>query len=151
MMVELVTKREKILRRMLAIAQAIDEIDEASRNQLFADTGAGRRITILEGEELVPDDRFGGHKASDKSQVLMIPEWLIDAGAQRADVGSDLNALYGRCIKAVLTDAELLALTVNGRSIRYGGMTSDLAFMAQMQGKMSLKFRVLYTLDPNAL
>jgi hypothetical protein len=143
------TQREKILQRMLKIAEGIDEVEEASRNSALADTSPIRRITILEGEEQVPEEPFSNRKASDKTSVLMIPEWLIDCGASSSEnAGSDLNRFFGRCINAVLNDEDLLALTVNGRSIRYGGMSSDLSFMALMQGRMALKFRILYALDP---
>lgn len=149
-MAEVITQREKILRRMLEIARDIDDVEEASRNSALADTSPMRRITILEGEEIVSEEPFGNRRASDKMPVLMIPEWLIDCGSNSEDVGADLNAMFGRCINAVLTDTELLALTVNGRGIRYGGMNSDLSFMALMQGRASLKFRVLYLLNPTA-
>jgi hypothetical protein len=144
-------RREKILDRMAAIAARIEDVEEAGRNLLFLDASTARRISVLEGEEIVSEEPFGNRKASDKSQVLMIPEVLISCGASRKDLGSDLSMIGGRVIKAMLTDAELLALTVNSRSIRYGGMTSDLAFLALMEGKMSLKFRILYPLDPTGL
>jgi hypothetical protein len=46
----------------------------------------------------------------------MIPEILIACGARTREVGPDLNLIRRRLIKAVLTDTELLALTVNSRS-----------------------------------
>jgi hypothetical protein len=147
-----VDRREDILVRLEALAKGVEDIEWAGRNAILDDTSNVRRITVLEGEEIPTEGvAFGNRRASDKQQVLMIPEILIACGAKTREVGPDLNLIRRRLIKKVLLDETLLALTVNSRSIRYGGMNSDLAFLALMQGKMSIKFRILYTLDPTAL
>ena len=147
---ELIGRHEQIMRRLLAIAETIAEVEQASRNQVLADTSSIKRITVLEGEEIVAEEPFGNRRAGDRQHVMMIPELLIDCAGTTKEVGSELNVMRDRLIRAILTDTELLGLTVNGRSIRYGGMNSDLAFLALMQGKMSLKFRILYALDPSS-
>jgi hypothetical protein len=146
-----VDKREAILVRLLQIVTDIEDIENAARNQTLSDASDIRRISVLEGEEIVPEMPIGNRRASDKSHVMMIPQILIACGARTRDVGSVLNTFRRRVIKNVLTDEALLALTMNGRSIQYGGMSSDLAFAALMEGKMALVFRITYMLDPSAL
>lgn len=141
--------RERIMQRLLAIAKKVEDIDEASRNQIFVDTSTQWRITVLEGDEVVPEEPIGNSRASRKELVTMIPQFLIACGSTRVEVGSDLNVMRARVIKLVCGDADLLALTLNGRGVRYGGMNSDLAFLALMEGKMSLRFRILCMLDPS--
>jgi hypothetical protein len=150
-MTEGLDRRELILVRLEAIARGIEDVDWYGRNALLADSSDRRRITVLEGEEITPEVATSNRHAGDKQQVMMIPEILIACGARTRDIGPDLNMMRARLIKQVLTDETLLALTVNGRSIQYGGMNSDLAFAALMEGKMSMKFRITYMLDPKAL
>jgi len=146
-----VDKRELILVRLEEIAKDIEDVEWAGRNQSLLDDSDIRRITVLEGDELVPELSIGNRHAADKSQVMMIPEILIACAARTREIGPDLNMIRARLIKKVLTDEALLALTVNRRSAQYGGLASDLAFAALMQGKMSMKFRITYMLDPKTL
>lgn len=144
-------RREDILARLEAICIDLEDADWAGRNRTLADQYDRNRITVLEGDEIVPELAIGNRHAADKEQVMMIPELLIACAAKAADVGTVLNTMRGRLIKAVLTDTQLLALTLNSRGVRYGGLNSDLAFAALMEGKMSIKFRITYMLDPKAL
>jgi hypothetical protein len=146
-----IDKREQILVRLEAIAKNIEDVEWAGRNQSLLDDSDVRRISVLEGDELVPDVPTGNRNASDKSHVMMVPEVLLACAAKTREIGPDLNMIRARLVKKVLTDEALLALTVNRRGIQYGGLASDLAFAALMEGKMSIKFRITYTLDPKAL
>ncbi len=150
-MTEGVDIRELILVRLEEIAAGLEGIDWVGRNATLSDSTDRKRITVLEGEEIVPDVPVSNRHASDKSPVMMIPEILIACGAKTTKVGTDLNMMRARLIKQVLTDETLLALTLNRRGIAYGGMNSDLAFVALMEGKMSMRFRITYMLDPKAL
>ncbi|QDW39009.1 hypothetical protein FFI89_018770 [Bradyrhizobium sp. KBS0727] len=149
-MTDSVDKREAVMVRLEAIARDIEDIDIAARNATLMDSVDQRRISVLEGAEEVTED-FGSRHASDKGMVIMVPQLLIACGARTRDVGSDLNMIRARLIKAVMTDTELLALTVNRRSIRYAGMDSDLAFAMLMEGRMAVRFRIAVMLDPKAL
>ncbi|MBR1150081.1 hypothetical protein [Bradyrhizobium sp. JYMT SZCCT0428] len=143
-------KREAVMVRLLAIAKDIEDVESAERNAPLADDVDARRISLLEGAEEV-NEEFGSRHAADKGIVVMIPQLLIACSARTRDVGADLNMIRGRLIKAVMTDTELLALTVNKRSIRYAGMDSDLAFAMLMEGRMAIRFRIAVMLDPKAL
>lgn len=143
-------KREAVMARLLAIANQIEDVESAERNATLMEDSDVRRISVLEGAEEV-SEAAGSRHAADKGIVVMIPQILIACGARTRDVGADLNMIRARLIKAVMTDAELLALTVNSRSIRYAGMDSDLAFAMLMEGKMALRFRIAVMLDPKAL
>lgn len=146
-MTENVDKREAVMVRLLAIARDIEDIESAERNATLMDSSEQRRISVLEGDEEVNED-FGNHHAGDKGIVVMIPQILIACGAKTREVGSDLNMIKRRVTKAIVTDTELLELTVKRRSVRYAGMNSDLAFAALMEGKMALRFRIAVMIDP---
>lgn len=143
-------KREAVMLRLVAIANAIGDVESAERNAALTDDSDVRRISVLEGAEEVIEEA-GSRHAADKGIVVMIPQLLIACGARTREVGSDLNVIRARLIKAVMTDTELLALTVNKRSIRYAGMDSDLAFAMLMEGRMAIRFRIAVMLDPKAL
>jgi len=81
----------------------------------------------------------------------MTPEVLILLGASPESVGSALNVLRAKLIKAVITDAQLIALAgVNGR-VRYAGCATHLGHGRSMEGAMGVQFTFAYVLRPEQL
>ena len=145
--------REQILARMLLIAASVDGIRAASRNTPMIGDDEGVAIpavAILEGDEEANDDdpEIRGSRAV--RIVRMYPQIVIYAGDKVQDLGATLNTLRSALIDAILTDTELISLTMNKRGARYIAMESDLAFGRQMMGRMALRFAIPYRLLPVA-
>jgi hypothetical protein len=78
----------------------------------------------------------------------MTPEVQFRLQAKAIDVGTNLNAYRASLIKAVLTDTTLLALTANGRSIRYQGAMMAAERGRSMEGGIGVAFTFTYLLRP---
>ncbi len=81
----------------------------------------------------------------------MSPEVLILLGAKPETVGSALNALRAKLIKAVLSDAQLIALAGSNGYARYAGCSTHLGHGRSMEGSMSVQFSFAYVLRPEQL
>jgi hypothetical protein len=143
--------RELIMQRIVAICGCIEGIRAVSRNvpSIGDDEGVAiPAIVILEGDEEAAetDPVLRGSRAP--RIMRMFPQIVIYAGDKVADIGISLNTLRSRLIDAILTDTELIALTMNNRGARYIAMESDLAFGRQMMGRMALRFEVPYRMIP---
>ena len=81
----------------------------------------------------------------------MTPEVLILLGAVARDVGSALNALRAKLVKAVLTDSQLTALVGSNGRVRYAGCSTHLGHGRSMEGFMGVQFVFAYVLRPEQL
>jgi hypothetical protein len=141
--------REAILSRLVALMATVVGVDSVSRNVIVDDDGSAKRITVMEGDEIADDSDPVQRPPNAPRKIHMQPQLILSAQAKFADVGADLSILRGQAIKLIATDAQLIALTINGRSGRYIGMESDLAFGRAMFGQMALKFDFAYLLLPD--
>lgn len=142
-------RREEILTRLLVIAQGIDGIVAAYRNKDELGEKMRPAIVILDADEAANDgDNNRGRPFASMRRVTMTPELYIVLGGKPDTIGTDINALRAKLIKAVLTDATLASiLTVNG-SMSYEGCVTSLARGRTMEGECSVIFSFTYILNP---
>jgi hypothetical protein len=141
--------REAILARLVVLMGSVVGTDSVSRNVIIDDDGNAKRITVMEGEEIASDADPVNRPPTAPRIVHMQPQLILSAQANSAEVGSDLSNLRGHAIKLIASDTTLISLTLNGRSGRYIGMESDLAFGKAMFGQMALKFQFSYVMRPD--
>lgn len=138
--------REQILERMQAVVGAVAGVKTAVRNKTEADDTQLPLISVLEGDE----DAQAGPKGRNSTRPYVVtatPQIFIRVGSNTP--GQDLNAIRLAVMKAIPTDAQLSALTLNDRGIRYAGMQSTLHAGRTMIGAMALVFTLTYLFDPN--
>jgi hypothetical protein len=143
--------REEILARLLEIAGGVDATLNARRNETVLADSALPVVVLLDGEELAADDDPEGRPASAPRRVTMTPEVQFRLASSAAEVGTRLNELRAKLIKAVLSDAALLALTENGRSARYLGSNMVAERGRSMEGGIGVAFAFRYLMRPGSL
>jgi hypothetical protein len=141
--------REAILARLLIVAEAVDTSLNAIRNE--ADPAAANlpAVILFDGEETARDTDPAGRSAATIRLVDMTPEVQFRLKGKAEDVGTKLNAYRAKLIKAVVNDATLLGLTVNGRSIRYQGSMTATERGKSMEGGIGVAFTFTYVLKPD--
>jgi hypothetical protein len=145
-------KREQILRRLLEVAAAVPGIVTAVRNQDEISERRRPAITIFDADESADEAaERQDHPGRAPNIVEMTPEVLILLGASPETVGSALNELRARLIKAVLADSQLIALAGPNGRVRYAGCTTHLGHGRSMEGSMGVHFTFAYVLRPEQL
>lgn len=145
-------RREAILQRLLAVAEAIQDITFVARNRLDLSDRQRPAIVILDSDEVVDAGGPGqGRGPRAPSIVSMTPEILVllQDNYDRSDavgIGAALNGIRARLIVAVLTDATLATLTGPNGTIRYEGCATGLSRGRNMEGEMGVSFSFLYPL-----
>lgn len=143
--------REQILARLVEIAGNVEGVNAVFRNVTRFDATTLPAVAVLEGDEDAEEEDKIMRTVMIPRRVRMLPQLIIAVGDVPEDIGASLNTLKARLMVAVLSDEELLALTINSLGIRYVGMQSDLALGRQMVGQMALTFRISYWLNPAEL
>src|SRR6478609_4300806 len=120
-------KREALLARLIEIAAGVPEIKTAARNQDEISERARPAIVIFDADETA-DERANeqGHAGRAPNIIEMLPEALILLGGTPERVGSDLNDMRAKFVKAVLIDAQLATLTGTNGRVRYVGCSTHL-------------------------
>src|SRR5690242_8297257 len=120
-------KREAILARLVDVAGGIAGIKTATRNQDEVSERARPAIAIFDADETT-DERAEerGHAGRAPNLVEMSPEALILLGGAPESVGTALNDVRTKLIKAVLTDAQLATLVGSNGRARYVGCSTHL-------------------------
>lgn len=147
-------KREAILARLLVIAEGIEGVKTALRNAEAPQSESRRpAIIILDADEAADSrlDQDTGKPARTSNKVGMTPEIYIMLGDNAENVGTAINLLRARLIKAVLTNDDLKDLCGTNGSIRYQGCATGLAKDRTMAGEMGVAFTFTYVLDPASL
>lgn len=143
--------REAILARLVEIADAVAtdaELVGVHRNDLDLPDEVLPAIVVLDGDEAADDSDPEGRQPLAPRRVGMTPELYVMYPAKADVVGTRLNSVRTKLIYAILTDATLLALTLNGRSARYDGAASGLARGRTMLGEMGVSFKFTYLMKP---
>lgn len=143
--------REQIMARLVQVAADVTGIRSVVRNIVNWSGTTLPAIAVLEGDEEADDEDKITRTVMIPRRVRMVPQLVIAVGDVPEDVGTALNTLRARLMVAVLSDEELLALTINALGIRYLGTESDLALGRQMVGQFAMSFRISYWLDPATL
>lgn len=142
--------REAILSRLLEIAAGTEGVVKAYRNQDDIPEKSRPAIVILDGDEAA-DDSDPSRPTNAPRRVGMSPEIYILLGSSPESVGSSINLIRARFVKAVMTDATLRGLTLDGDGIRYEGCATGLARGRSMEGEMGVSFTFTYVMRPEKL
>ena len=107
--------RETILERLVQVV-AIDGIITARRNDFEGLTDQMLpAAVVMDGDETSDDRDPKSRPANSLRRITMTPRVQITAIAQPEAIGTDLNTLRARIVRAVLTDATLLETLVRGK------------------------------------
>lgn len=145
-------KREQILVRLVDIAATIPGINIAVRNQDELSERKRPAIAIFDADETADEaSERQDHPGRVPNIVVMTPEVMILIGASPTAVGSSLNSLRAKLVKAVLTDAQLTALVGTNGRVRYAGCSTHQGHGRSMEGFMGVHFAFAYVLRPEQL
>lgn len=145
-------KRESILVRLLEISKGIDGIQAAYRNKDEIGEKLRPAIVILDADEASNDgDNNRGRPFASLRRVTMTPEIYIILGGKPETVGTDINALRSKLIKAILTDTTLAGIVGTSGGMSYEGCITSLARGRTMEGECSILFSFTYILNPSEL
>lgn len=150
-------KREAILVRLLAIAESLDGIVYAARNDINIGEEQLPAAIVLDGEEEVDDNQLRRNVPGLAPMLVhMTPTVSLWVSENATQVGSALNSLRAALLRAVLSDAALAALAGvgGGRSsgaVRYLGCAPGMQEGRTIIGNIVSRFRITYVLDPNEL
>jgi hypothetical protein len=145
-------KREAILQRLVEIAAAVPGVVTVVRNQDEFSEHARPAIAVFDGDEAA-EERFDqpAHPGRAPNLIEMTPEVVILLGGLPERVGTALNELRARLVKAVLLDAQLAALAGTNGRVRYVGCSTHLGQGRSMEGSMGVQFAFAYVLRPEQL
>lgn len=143
--------REEIMVRLMSVVADVDGIKSIYRNTKTVSEDKLPAAILLEGDEEADDNDPQRRPINSPRRVQMIPQLAIVSGAIPEEVGTDLNTLRVRTIKAIIDDATLRDLTLNSTGVRYLGFDSELAPGRSMIGQYTLRFGLTYALKPNEL
>ena len=145
-------KREQIMARLLEVAASLPGVGTVTRNSDEISEHKRPAIALFDADESSDEAaERQDHPGRAPNLVAMTPEVLILLGASPESVGSALNALRAKLVKAVLTDPQLIALTgANGR-VRYAGCSTHLGHGRSMEGFMGVQFAFAYVLRAEQL
>ncbi len=145
-------KREQILQRLVAVAAAVPGINTAVRNQDELSERKRPAIAIFDADETADEaSERQDHPGRAPNIVVMTPEVMILLGAAPTTVGSSLNSLRAKLVKAVLTDQQLTSLVGTNGRVRYAGCSTHLGHGRSMEGFMGVHFAFAYVLRPEQL
>src|SRR4051812_19654787 len=105
-------KREQILARLVEVAQGVAGIITVVRNSDEISEHKRPAIAVFDADESTDEmTEREDHPGRAPNLVVMTPEVLILLGAPPASVGTALNELRAKLVKAVLTDQALIDLS----------------------------------------
>ncbi|MDX8513527.1 hypothetical protein [Mesorhizobium captivum] len=141
--------REAILARLLEVAASVDTSLAKRRNETDVSSSNLPAVILFDGEEVARETDPAGRTAATLRHIDMTPEVQFRLEAKAEDVGMKLNVLRAKLIKAVLNDATLLGLVINGRAIRYQGSMTATERGRSMEGGIGVAFTFTYLLKPD--
>jgi hypothetical protein len=147
-------RREEILARLLAIAEAAPDVKNAARNKDEISDLARPAIVVMDGDEEADSNDPESRPTHAPRIVHMRPEIVILLSATPESIGTSLNTLQAALYKAIVTDAALISLARDGRSmqsIRYLGSETTIERGRAAEGKRILHFLFTYPLCPEEL
>ena len=144
-------RREMILTRLLEIAVGVDGIVAAFRNKDEISERQRPAIVILDADEAADDADPSSRPSRAPRRVAMTPEIYILLGAKSEDLGTAINTLRARLVKAILMDPSLLTILGSSGDARYEGCATALARGRSMEGEMGVSFSFTYVLRPEEL
>ena len=147
-------KRESILARLALVLAAVDGIEAVFRNRIEIPENKRPAAVILDADETQADTQIpegrGRPIGASPCLMAMTPEIYLLTGDAPASIGTDLNDLRTKVLKAVLQDETLISLCKDG-DITYLGFTTGLASGRSMEGEAGISFQFQYVLFPSLL
>ncbi|RWO57127.1 hypothetical protein [Mesorhizobium sp.] len=142
-------RREAILARLLVVAAAVDTSFDARRNERGL-SDKQNYVVLFDGDEHATGAPPARRSVADPPPHIMemTSEVQFRLAGKAPDVGTALNLLRIGLISAVLTDATLLGLTLNGRTIRYEGARTATERGTLVEGGIGVAFTFTYVLYP---
>ena len=147
----MIDRREMILSRLLEIAGSMEGIVAAFRNKDEIGEKQRPAIVILDADEAADDADPSSRPSRAPRRVAMTPEIYILLGAKPEDLGTAINTLRARLLKAILMDSSLLTILGSSGEARYEGCATALARGRSMEGEMGVSFSFTYVLRPEEL
>lgn len=147
-------RREEILVRLVEICDGgIDGIKKAWRNRSGLSEYERPCIRVNDGDEAASENVTPGaeHRGGGGHVFTMQPVIGIMLGAAPEDIGSELNAMRVKVIKAIRSDAGLLSICGRNGRIRYVGLINEIQAARAAEGEMLLQFAISYPLLPAEL
>ena len=144
----MIDRREMILSRLLEIAGSTQGIVAAFRNKDEISEKQRPAIVILDADEAADDADPSSRPSRAPRRVAMTPEIYILLGAKPEDLGTAINRLRARFVKAVLGDAQLSLIVGSNGDIRYEGCATALARGRSMEGEMGVPASASATMTP---
>jgi hypothetical protein len=141
-----IDRREMILSRLLEIAGRTQGIVAAFRNKDEISEKQRPAIVILDADEAADDADPSSRPSRAPRRVAMTPEIYILLGAKPEDLGTAINTLRARLLKAILMDSSLLTILGSSGEARYEGCATALARGRSMEGEMGVSFSFTYVL-----
>lgn len=144
-------RREAILTRIEAVAKTVINPENVFRNQLDIPEDKLPAIAILDGDESADESGFGRGRVSMSEIVIeLMPHIVLMLCASPENIGPALNVLKCSLLKALLSDAMLVATCKDGE-ILYHGFETALGVGRSMEGEGVLSMTFRYVLRPNKL
>jgi hypothetical protein len=151
-------KREEVLAHLLTILENIvvpdgfPAIETVVRNRALLDNERCPGIALLDGDEATKATGAGrGRVRMTPVITILKPQVFVLLKLkkpQNEQVGQHINAYRGAVIKAVASDAQLIALIGANGDITYDGCETDLKTGMEMTGQIQLNFSISCVLDP---
>lgn len=140
--------REAVLVRLVAIAEESGLFEVVVRNKKRPSDDKLPACMILDADEDT-DDGDPPRSGVAPRRVAMMPEiYLIGRETVAEAVGPAINALRAAFLKAVLTDAAMIAILGPNGAMRYLGCATGLAEGRSMLAEMGVNIAFHYVLKP---
>jgi hypothetical protein len=141
-------RREAILERLVAIADALPGVAAVLRNTPKLDDTARPAVVILDADEAVETAPEGPRRsAGGPILIAMTPQVFIHATGEGENAGPIVNQWRAAWLKAVLLDPVLKSLVGPNGSIRYAGAATGFGWGREYRGEIGIEIAFVYPLN----
>ena len=144
----------QVMTRLLAVLKTVEGIATVLDNQLPLSDSAMPALSLIDGEaESWEDDFRPGRPATAPQHMTARPIVVLTIGGEPGELRRLRKRFYGRVVKAVMGDAELVALTGTDPkgALRHLGSATGQRQGRQITGDMQIDFAFDYVLRPDEL
>jgi hypothetical protein len=145
-------RRELILDRLDVILSTVPGVVRAKRNDPSVPEGLRPASLLLDSDEDMDPRGAGRNRPSFAPFIVnMRPEIYLLLEGEPEEAGRDLNALHDEVLSLVLRDGPLLALTLDGKGVKYEGARAGFGLGRQMEAEMAMDFTITFYENPEPL